>query len=290
MNTRRSVARREEGGVSNERVHPRIDQVFIVGLKEENEEVPLQEPQNSGLHEDNPPTFHGTKVDEDPQGFIDEVFKVVYVMGVTPREKAELAAYQLKDVSQVWFEQWRIERPLERGPVDWEEFKEAFQDKFFPLEWREKNMVEFMNLCQGGMSVQEYSLKFTQLSKYAPSMVDKPRARMNKFVMGVSSLVEKERRTAMLLNDMDISRLMVYAQPIEESKIREIRQEGKRPRSDDSSHQKTKKRFDHQDASMGNKDRAPNQNSQGDAHSFERTRCPTCGKQHLGRCLASKDG
>ena len=49
----------------------------------------------------NPPTFHGTKVVEDPNGFIDEVFKVVYVMGVTPREKAELAAYQIKKVAQV---------------------------------------------------------------------------------------------------------------------------------------------------------------------------------------------
>lgn len=37
----------------------------------------------------NPPTFHGTKVDEDPQGFIDKVFKVVDAMGVTPREKAK---------------------------------------------------------------------------------------------------------------------------------------------------------------------------------------------------------
>ena len=35
----------------------------------------------------------------------------------------------------------------------------------------------------------------------------------------------------MLLNYMDISRLMVYAQQIEESKIREIRKDGKRPRS-----------------------------------------------------------
>ena len=40
----------------------------------------------------NPPIFHGTKVDEDPQGFIDEVLKVVDVMGLTPREKAELAS------------------------------------------------------------------------------------------------------------------------------------------------------------------------------------------------------
>ena len=71
----------------------------------------------------NPPTFHGTTVDEDPQGFIDEVFKVVDAMGVTPREKENLDAYKLKDVAQVWFDKWRIKRPLERGPVDWEEFK-----------------------------------------------------------------------------------------------------------------------------------------------------------------------
>ena len=63
----------------------------------------------------NPPSFHGTKVDEDPKDFIDEVFKVVDSMGVTPREKAELAAYLLKDVPQVWFEQCKSERTLERG-------------------------------------------------------------------------------------------------------------------------------------------------------------------------------
>ena len=70
------------------------------------------------------------------------------------------------------------------------------------------------------MSVKEYSLKFIQLSKYAPSMVANPRSRMNKFVTGVSSWVEKDFRTAMLLNDMDLSRLMVYEQQIEECKIR----------------------------------------------------------------------
>ena len=48
----------------------------------------------------NPCTFHGTKGDEDPQDFIEEVFKVVDVMGVTSRERAELVIYQLKDVSQ----------------------------------------------------------------------------------------------------------------------------------------------------------------------------------------------
>ena len=53
----------------------------------------------------NPPTFYGTKVDKDPQSFIDEILKVVDAMGVTSRERIDLAAYQLKDVAEVWFEQ-----------------------------------------------------------------------------------------------------------------------------------------------------------------------------------------
>ena len=73
---------------------------------------------------------------------------------------------------------------------------------------------------------------------------------------------------------------------IDESKIKEIRQEGKRPRSDDYSNQKPKKRFYHKDSSMGNKDRDPNQHSQGGGHIFERTSCPSCWKQLLGTCLA----
>ena len=36
-------------------------------------------------------------------------------------------------------------------------------------------LVEFINLCQAGMSVLEYSLKITQLSKYSPSLVSDPR-------------------------------------------------------------------------------------------------------------------
>ena len=112
---------------------------------------------------------------------------------------------------------------------------------------------------------------------------------MNKFVMVVSSLVDKECHTEMFLNNMYISRLMVHAQQIEDSKIREIRQKGKRHRSDDSSQQKPKKRFYLKDCSMGNKDRDSNKISQAGGHSIERIRCPTCSKHHLDRCLARMD-
>ena len=98
----------------------------------------------------NPPTFYGSQVEEDPQEFIDE-----------SNEKSELAIYKLKDVAQAWYVQRRDKRPLRGGPVTWEVFNKAFLDRFFPRKKREAKVVEFINLRQGGMSVLEYTLKYS---------------------------------------------------------------------------------------------------------------------------------
>ncbi|WMV46733.1 hypothetical protein MTR67_040118 [Solanum verrucosum] len=68
----------------------------------------------------NPLEFHGSKFDEYPQEFIGEVYKIVEIMGITSLEKAELSAYQLKGVAKVWFNQWKEEREVDVGPLDWE--------------------------------------------------------------------------------------------------------------------------------------------------------------------------
>ncbi|WMV13521.1 hypothetical protein MTR67_006906 [Solanum verrucosum] len=49
----------------------------------------------------NPPIFLGSRKGEDTQEFWDGVYKIVGAMGVTSREKAELASYKLKEVAQV---------------------------------------------------------------------------------------------------------------------------------------------------------------------------------------------
>ncbi|KAK4718245.1 hypothetical protein R3W88_016583 [Solanum pinnatisectum] len=103
--------------------------------------------------------------------------------------------------------------------VSWAVFESAFMRRFFPRELREAKVREFLTLKYESMSVHEYSLKFTQLFRYAPKMVADMRTRMGLFVAGLCSLSSKEGKTVMLIGDMDIARLMIHVQQVEEDKL-----------------------------------------------------------------------
>ncbi|XP_009762244.2 uncharacterized protein [Nicotiana sylvestris] len=133
-----------------------------------------------------PPIFIGSKKDEDPQNFIDEVQKIFRVMHATDTEAAELAAYQLKDVANTWYETWEESRGEDADPGTWKDFADAFLEHFLPIEVLEAKALEFERLRQNDMSVNEYYLKFVSLAKYAPEMVREMRARVRRFVLGLS--------------------------------------------------------------------------------------------------------
>ena len=67
----------------------------------------------------NPPQFHVSKVEEDHKEFIDDVYKILMIIGVTPVEKAELSSYLLKDVAQIFYNQLIEGWSEDLGPLDW---------------------------------------------------------------------------------------------------------------------------------------------------------------------------
>ena len=78
---------------------------------------------------------------------------------------------------------------------------------------------------------QEHGLKFNQLSRYASHIVPDSRTKMNNFLYRVSDLVKTECSSAMLLGDMNISRIMTHAQQVEGDKLREQANENKKART-----------------------------------------------------------
>ena len=57
-------------------------------------------------------------------------------------------------------------------------------------------------------------MKLVKLFKYAYCLVSNSRDEMRRFVTGVSEDLEEECRAAMLHDNMNIGRLMVYAQHV----------------------------------------------------------------------------
>ena len=72
-------------------------------------------------------------------------------------------------------------------------------------------MEEFINLLQGCISVLKYSLKYTKLSKYAPSLVSDIKDEISLFMASVSDDLKEECHSAMLHDNINISHLMVHA-------------------------------------------------------------------------------
>lgn len=68
------------------------------------------------------------------------------------------------------------------------------------------------------ISVKDYSLKLTQLFRYAPELVPSIRARMRKFVFGLYGDLVLECKGTMFNNDLNLSRLVVYMQQAEGEK------------------------------------------------------------------------
>ncbi|XP_049391634.1 uncharacterized protein LOC125856109 [Solanum stenotomum] len=124
---------------------------------------------------------------------------------------------------------------------------------------------------------------------------------MSRVVTGVSDAFEEKCWAAMLHDNMDISRLMVHAQQVEESIRTKKSREVKRTRFDDGNSSKGKfegqsgprfkKRFSNQgyyNAPRPNKYRVSNPKPQGGnrgGSSMERPACAKCGKKYEGKCL-----
>ncbi|XP_069143313.1 uncharacterized protein [Solanum lycopersicum] len=131
------------------------------------------------------------------------------------------------------------------------------------------------------MSVEEYCFKYSNLCMYASSVVYNARDEMSRFVTGVAELVIEECLTAMLHDDMTLTKLLVYAQSIEESKLTMMARSLKRSCTNNKEKTRFKKRAQTQEDPKSSKVKL----EKGGSSQKVKPTCTICGKKHYGECL-----
>ncbi|KAK9676925.1 hypothetical protein RND81_11G110200 [Saponaria officinalis] len=101
-----------------------------------------------------------------PQGrsLFESMEKLFVVHQVPNDRKMDLATFYLQWEADKW---WKIVM----APCSWEEFKDRLNNQFYPNELRLQKTREFLDLKQGGMSLQAYTDKFMELVPYARTIV-----------------------------------------------------------------------------------------------------------------------
>jgi hypothetical protein len=86
-------------------------------------------------------------------------------------ERVVLASHQLSGPAANWWDAY-VEAHEESESINWPEFRAAFRAHHVPQGVIKLKKMEFQDLKQGSMSVNEYVNKFTQLSHYTLHEVD----------------------------------------------------------------------------------------------------------------------
>ena len=78
-------------------------------------------------------------------------------------------------------------------PISWEFFVQEFRAKYVSNMYRETKWKQFLNLKQRNLSVAEYEIECSQVSKYAPEWVLSEAFRCRQFENGLNESIKRYR-------------------------------------------------------------------------------------------------
>jgi hypothetical protein len=121
----------------------------------------------------------------DADDWIKSIEKKLQLVQCNNHEKVLLASHQLSGPAANWWDAY-VEAHEEPESINWPEFRAAFRAHYVPPGVIKLKKKEFQDLKQGSMSVNEYVTKFTQLSHYAPHVVDTYEKKYECFLNGLN--------------------------------------------------------------------------------------------------------
>jgi hypothetical protein len=92
--------------------------------------------------------------------------------------------------------------------ITWEMFKMEYNKGFFSQSQRQLRAIEFQNLVQGDMTVEQYSARFMELARSAANLIPDEEAKAKRFENGLNARI---RERVICLEIKDYARLVEVA-------------------------------------------------------------------------------
>ncbi|XP_038902429.1 uncharacterized protein LOC120089074 [Benincasa hispida] len=227
----------------------------------------------------NPSTFDGSSVDPIIlKNWRTEIETIFRHMNIPEEQKVNYATFMLRGDAKFW---WESTQRTIKSTVSWQQFNQAFYNKYFPLTVRYKKEVEFLNLRQEKMSVAEYERKFDLLSHFVPRLVDTKEKKMERFIWrlreGIRGIVTAFRHKEYALT-LESALLMEVDLAAKTSTCKRVFMPNKKRKFTQQGFQRSQWQAKISQSTQGVQ-------SQQKSQTFTYPKCRNCGKHYQGQCL-----
>ncbi|XP_059433794.1 uncharacterized protein LOC132166943 [Corylus avellana] len=168
----------------------------------------------------NSQVFAGHEGPREADYWFETTQKLMVALKRTDAEMVEYGGLKLTREASKWWDPTKANLKGQLGdgvPITWAHFKEKFYEQYVPRVQQQLWVKEFLTLTQGNMTVVQYSTKFMELSRYAPTLIPNDWAKAEKFLDGLSGRI-KERIS---INEIKEYSKAVHAAMIAEQAIKE---------------------------------------------------------------------
>ena len=263
-----------------ERQAGQIDRL-IEQRNNQNQPPPPQVPENATICEKfmklHPKEFNGETDPMVAEEWIKSLECIFNYMRLGDADKVSCAVYMLKNDARIWWEVTQVAVAGEQ--LTWERFKTVFYDKYFTADTKAEKVSQFFNLRQEGMSVSEYVRKFESLCRFVPFIANDQAEKVNRFLSGLIPEIKRDVRMSEATEFNKVVDKALLAE-LDEKNI-EKRKELKRPAFTPRNPGQWRP-FDKKKGEQKQENKRPRFTA---APAPEKPKCPTCQKNHLGKCF-----
>jgi hypothetical protein len=128
-------------------------------------------------------SFEGIEGPNVAEAWLTNIEVMFNILGCTNEQRVQYIGLKLTSEAGRW---WTSRKVLQLEPpsetiITWDLFKIEYNRRFFPQAQRQLIAIEFQNLVQGNISVEQYSARFMELARFAANLITDEESKAERF-------------------------------------------------------------------------------------------------------------